>query len=504
MLSSPKRIQHIALVFAMIVMFLSVPVIFAAPLSQELQPTIAQPGQPTQQVQPTQQAQPEALQEVQTEVAVLPADLERLSWGAVIAGSIFALIIQIGLNLLGVGIGLTQIAPDENDPSPDLGEGVKNAGRTGIVWIGFSTLVSLFAGGWLAARFAGIPNDLDGMLHGLLVWGLVTLVLLLLISSTAGRLLSGISNLVGQGVALAARLTGAAAQGAVSVAGAAASGAANVAGAAVQGVSNVAGSAVDTAREAAYRARPQIDQARQEVESRVQEEINRHPEMKQALSQQNLSRQRIEQEARTLLEQAGVPPQRVEGTVNAAAQDIREAADEAMREVREDPRMAADTMIQALGRVLDRARDAVSDVDRDSVVDVIKARTGRSDEEARQLLMEWENRFYQARGETDRVRSQVESQLGQRVNEIRGQVEGRVADLRHQVEDRATEIRDNVEQAAVDATRATAKAISRLALAAFAAILIGGIAAGIGGLVGAPEELPVAQIDTDDSAAFAP
>jgi hypothetical protein len=30
-------------------------------------------------------------------------------------------------------------------------------------------LISLFIGGWLAARFAGIPDNIDGLLHGLMV-----------------------------------------------------------------------------------------------------------------------------------------------------------------------------------------------------------------------------------------------------------------------------------------------------------------------------------------------
>ena len=52
-------------------------------------------------------------QDVNPEVVVsAPQELVRLSWGAVFAGSVIALIMQLALNLLGISIGMMSINPD--------------------------------------------------------------------------------------------------------------------------------------------------------------------------------------------------------------------------------------------------------------------------------------------------------------------------------------------------------------------------------------------------------
>src|SRR5690242_15021914 len=48
-------------------------------------------------------------------VAVMPENLGRISWGAVIAGVILALVIQLALNLLGISIGTSQLDPYDRD-----------------------------------------------------------------------------------------------------------------------------------------------------------------------------------------------------------------------------------------------------------------------------------------------------------------------------------------------------------------------------------------------------
>ena len=456
-----------------------------------------------------------ALAQSNPEIAVLPADLGRLSWGAVIAGSIIALMLQLLLNLLGIGVGVTTVAPDPHEPQRSDSSPLADATRMTVVWMAVSTLISLFIGGWIAARLAGIPDGTDGMLHGLLVWGLVMLVTLFLITTTLGRLMSGVGNAIGQAISLLGRLTGAAAQGAASVAGSAANVAAQGVSAAVQGAANVAqgaaqaagsaaATAADAARDAARTVQPTVEEARHQLEQRVQEELDKHPEVKQAVERRNLSRQQIEEEARKLLDQAGVMPERIEAEAENAVREVQDAAQTAAQQVTQDPRQAAETMLAALRKVLDRGTEAVSEVDRQSMIDVVMQRTGQTEAQARQTLMQWENRANDARGEFERVRGQAESQVRRVVSEAQTKAEQARRDIEHKVDEVRTDLEHKVEETrrdvdmkAREAAAATTKAISRVALAAFAAMLIGGIAAGFGGAIGAPEALPVAEVDFD-------
>ncbi|MBZ0289962.1 MAG: hypothetical protein K8I30_20225, partial [Anaerolineae bacterium] len=84
-------------------------------------------------------------------------DFSRLSWGAIIAGSLIAIMIQLSFNLLGIAVGATSIMPENDDPASP-----QSIASGAAIWVGLSTLISLFIGGWLAARFAGYPNEVDG------------------------------------------------------------------------------------------------------------------------------------------------------------------------------------------------------------------------------------------------------------------------------------------------------------------------------------------------------
>src|SRR5690348_16654901 len=88
------------------------------------------------------------------QVTVLPQQLERISWSAIIAGSIVALILQAAINLLAVGIGVSSVNPNDTDNSISA----KALGTEAVVAIVISMIVSLFIGGWMAARFSGMPE----------------------------------------------------------------------------------------------------------------------------------------------------------------------------------------------------------------------------------------------------------------------------------------------------------------------------------------------------------
>src|SRR3982751_6607771 len=115
----------------------------------------------------------------------------RISWGAIFAGAIIALATQIVLALVGMAIGLATLNPatGDNPSGTALGAGA-------AIWLLISSLVSLFIGGYVAARLAGRFN---GWLHGLVTWGTLTLLTLMLLTTAAGQLIgaaSGLTNFV--------------------------------------------------------------------------------------------------------------------------------------------------------------------------------------------------------------------------------------------------------------------------------------------------------------------
>jgi ElaB/YqjD/DUF883 family membrane-anchored ribosome-binding protein len=129
----------------------------------------------------------------------------RLSWGAVFAGFIVATMIQIALSLLGVAVGFTTW--DMGDPAGDLGMGLG-------IWIAVSALIALFVGGLTTGRLAGVLTKSDGALHGIVMWGVASLVNIWLLMSGAGFLLGGAFDILGRAVSAGA---GAAVSGATAL-----------------------------------------------------------------------------------------------------------------------------------------------------------------------------------------------------------------------------------------------------------------------------------------------
>ena len=117
---------------------------------------------------------------------------KRISWAAVIAGVILALVIQLVLNMIGAGFGFSAIDPLEGEtPS------VTTFSIAGGLWMVVSSMFGLFAGGWLASYLAGVTDDEDGTLHGLVTWGLSTVVLMLFLVTIFGSLLGATLNGLG-------------------------------------------------------------------------------------------------------------------------------------------------------------------------------------------------------------------------------------------------------------------------------------------------------------------
>jgi hypothetical protein len=116
----------------------------------------------------------------------------RSAWGAIFAGTVIGLAVFAMLSLLGLGLGLSAIEVDADDP---LGM-VPSASP---VWLFFSQLVALGAGGFVAGRLAGVLHGIGVMLHGATVWALSTLVAAWLAVS-AGM---GLFNMAGSAINVA-------------------------------------------------------------------------------------------------------------------------------------------------------------------------------------------------------------------------------------------------------------------------------------------------------------
>ena len=129
----------------------------------------------------------------------------RVRWGAIFAGLVVATVLQVVLSLLGLAIGLAAFDPGSSAGSFGLGTGV---------WVILTALVSLFLGGMSTGRLAGVLERRDGFLHGVILWGLSTLLGVWLLSRGLGALFGGAFNLAGN-------VLGGAARAATSVAGAA-------------------------------------------------------------------------------------------------------------------------------------------------------------------------------------------------------------------------------------------------------------------------------------------
>lgn len=127
------------------------------------------------------------------EAGAVPFDFfKRVSWGAIFAGSLVAIVVDIMLSLLGIGIGFGIINPATGD-SPVRAVGI----GTGI-WMGISALVSLFAGAWVAGRLAGIPRKSIGAIHGIVVWGVAALFSFFVMTTAVGSLIGGLTGAVGK------------------------------------------------------------------------------------------------------------------------------------------------------------------------------------------------------------------------------------------------------------------------------------------------------------------
>jgi hypothetical protein len=95
------------------------------------------------------------------------------------------------LTLLGASIGAATINPmQEADPAAGLALG-------SAIWLIAASLISVFAGAYVAGRLSGGPRRTDGMLHGVVTWSVATVVMISTLASATGAVMGGVGTLIG-------------------------------------------------------------------------------------------------------------------------------------------------------------------------------------------------------------------------------------------------------------------------------------------------------------------
>ncbi len=113
----------------------------------------------------------------------------RLSWGAIFAGLVVALVTQLILTLFGIAFGVGLIGT-ETDP--------RAVGWGALAWMLLTVLVALFLGGMTTGRLAGVLRTKDATLHGVVLGGLTMIVATWMVIGGVGTVARGAFGLAGE------------------------------------------------------------------------------------------------------------------------------------------------------------------------------------------------------------------------------------------------------------------------------------------------------------------
>ena len=245
------------------------------------------------------------------------------------------------LSLLGAGIGLSTIDPLRYS-SPDASTFGIGAG----VWWAVSSMISLFAGGWVASHLAGVPEKADALLHGLVTWGLAAIVTAYLLASAVGAVVRGGASVVGTAASV-------------------------------------------TATGAAAAAAPLAGMAKEQLQS------------------SGISFDAIKNEAEKLLKQTGKPALQPEAIANKAENAADQATGAASSAA--NGQASGEDLKTVIQRIIDSGKNTVDQVDRDAVVNVVMARAGVDRAEAESRVDGWIKNYQQARAKFEEQKAAAEA-----------------------------------------------------------------------------------------------
>lgn len=138
--------------------------------------------------------------------AVVPDDQRtflrnRVSWGAIFAGVAAAMVVQLLLNVLGIGIGASSLDAANTGDNPTASGFSLTAG----IWWTLSGIIASFVGGVVAGRLCGTSDNNTAHWHGFVSWCAATLIIFYLLSSAVGGIIGGTFNALGSTVGAAGR-----------------------------------------------------------------------------------------------------------------------------------------------------------------------------------------------------------------------------------------------------------------------------------------------------------
>lgn len=226
------------------------------------------------------------------------------------------------------------------------GNPLQGFGTGAGVWLFISTLLSVAAGAWVAGRTA--PTR--GGLHGLLSWTVTTLLATWLLASLAGTVVGTAGNIAGKGLSLAA-----------------------------DGVAAAA---------------PSVSQG-------IKEQLN-----KNGIS---LDWDNLEAELNKTLAQSG-KAELAPSSLEQQADQAQAQGESAGRVAAEDPTQAVDQLKQWFERVRKAGEPALSAADKQALVNIVAARTGKSQQEAQQVVDNYARAYQQAAEQVKVFKEQAEQQ----------------------------------------------------------------------------------------------
>ena len=119
-----------------------------------------------------------------TKRAALP---QPLGWASIFAAAVIAIGLTLLLHLLGIGIGLTAIQPD--DPSS-----LRAAGIGTGVWSVIVPIIALFIAGLVVGRVGPTLDSWNAAIHGAATWALTTILAVIMVGMTLGAVARGAAS----------------------------------------------------------------------------------------------------------------------------------------------------------------------------------------------------------------------------------------------------------------------------------------------------------------------